>query len=124
MKKHKLKQCHIIGLIISVCVFAMLLFFHSRKDNIHFISKDEALSYAQNEVTLFMTENNNKFPNKEYSLVESSINIEFKYDAHYSKDVYIVYLEYYVPDVSNIPVFEITIDAASGGILSNYNNYT
>ncbi len=98
---------------ISTCVLTMLLFSHFTKDNIHYISKDKALGCAHNEVILFMKKNENKFPTKEYSLVESSVDIEFKYDAYHSKDVYIVYLEYYVPDVSNIPVFEITVDAVS-----------
>lgn len=126
MKKQKVTYCKIIGLVIVISIIFLILFLtnDSRNSNSVIITKDDALISAQNEVTLFMKNNASKFPNNEYRLVESAVNIEFKFDTHYSKEVYIVHLEYSMPDAENPPVFEITVDAVTGEILSNYNNYT
>lgn len=126
MKKQKATYCIIIGLVIVISIIVFILIFtnNSRNSNSVIITKDDALISAQNEVTLFMKNNASKFSNNEYRLVESAVNIEFKFDTHYSKEVYIVHLEYSMPDAENPPVFEITVDAVTGEILSNYNNYT
>ena len=126
MKKQKVTYCKIIGLVIVISIIFLILFLtnDSRNSNSVSITEDDALISAQNEVTLFMKNNASKFPNNEYSLIESAVNIELKFDTHYSKEVYIVHLEYSMPDAENSPVFEITVDAVTGEILSNYNNYT
>ena len=126
MKKRKATYFIIIGLVIVISIIFLILIFtnNSRKSNSVSITEDDAFISAQNEVTLFMKNNASKFPNNKYSLTESAVKIELKFDTHYSKEVYIVHLEYSMPDVVNSPVFEITVDAVTGEILSNYNNYT
>ena len=126
MKKRKATYFIIIGLVIVISIIFLILTFtnNSRKSNSVSITEDDAFISAQNEVTLFMKNNASKFSNNKYSLIESAVNIELKFDTHYSKEVYIVHLEYSMPDVVNSPVFEITVDAVTGEILSNYNNYT
>ena len=126
MKKRKATYFIIIGLVIVISIIFLILTFtnNSRESNSVSITEDDAFISAQNEVTLFMKNNASKFPNNKYSLIESAVNIELKFDTHYSKEVYIVHLEYSMPDVVNSPVFEITVDAVTGEILSNYNNYT
>lgn len=126
MKKRKATYSIIIGLVIVISIIFLILIFTNnfRKSNSVNITEDDAFISAQNEVTLFMKNNASKFPNNEYRLVESAVNIEFKFDTHYSKEVYIVHLEYSMPDAENPPVFEIKVDAVTGEILSNYNNYT